>query len=130
MPLHVSDQEFEAVLALPGPARYEHLVKRIADAGEVWSLRNADGWALASDEGRELIPVWPHPRYAEACAVGDWAGTEPQAIPLEDWVADWLADMEEDGRGVSVFPTPDGRTVVVDATQFLADIEAELELYE
>ena len=130
MPLRVSDQEFKAVIALPGPARYEHLVKRIADAEEVWSLRGADGWVLASDEGRELVPIWPHPRYAEACAVGDWAGTEPASISLEDWAADWLTDMESDGRAVSAFPTPDGRTVVVDPAQFSADLEAELENYE
>ena len=129
MPLRVSDQEFKAVLALPGPARYEHLVKRIADTEEVWSLRGPGGWVLANDEGRELIPIWPHPRYAEACAQGDWAGTEPVAISLEDWAADWLADMETDGRGVSVFPTPDGRTVVVDPGQLLTDLEAELENY-
>jgi Protein of unknown function (DUF2750) len=130
MPLHVSDQQYNAVLALPGPDRYEHLIKRIADEEEVWSLRGPDGWVLATDEGRDLVPIWPHPRYAEACAVGEWAGTTPTAISLEEWAADWLSDMEEDGRGVSVFPTPDGRTVVVDAAQFMADLDAELEQYE
>lgn len=92
MPLHVSDQEYKAVVALPGPVRYEHLVKRIVDSAEVWSLKGPDGWALATHEGQELIPVWPHPRYAEACASGDWAGTTPEAISLEDWAADWLLD--------------------------------------
>lgn len=130
MPLHVSDQEYKAVIALPGPERYEHLVKRIVDSAEVWSLKGPEGWVMASHDGQELVPVWPHPRYAEACANGDWAGTTPEVISLEDWAADWLLDMETDGRGVSVFPTPDGRTVVIDPTRMLADIEAELERYE
>ncbi len=66
----ISDAEFAAVCALPAAERYAHFVKQVADGEEVWSLRNADGWVLSGNEaGDELVPVWPHARYAEACAI-------------------------------------------------------------
>ena len=67
MTLNVSDREFAAVSALPPAERYAHFVKRAADTEEVWSLRSRDGWALAGDSARQLIPVWPHPRKRGFC---------------------------------------------------------------
>jgi hypothetical protein len=70
----VKDPEFAAVSALPGPARYAHFIGQVADWEEVWGLRGSGGWVLAADDdGRQLMPIWPHARYAEACAVGEWA---------------------------------------------------------
>ncbi len=39
----VNDKEFGAVSALPGARRYDYLVKRVADRGELWSLGNEGG---------------------------------------------------------------------------------------
>ena len=128
--LHVSDQQLASVLALSGPERYAHLIKRVADEKEIWSLRGEGGWILAGEAGRELVPVWPHPRYASACTTGDWAGAEPAAIPLDEWLAAWLPGLERDGRAVAVFPTPGGKGVVVEATRLRADLEAELSRYD
>jgi hypothetical protein len=95
MALELSDREFEAVLSLDGPARYDHLIRRIADGEEIYGLRDADGWMLAADDtGRECMPVWPHPRYAAACAQDSWAAAVPTAIPIDDWLDTWLTDME------------------------------------
>ena len=60
------------VAALPDAERYAYLCARFGDWCEVWSLRNAKGWVKVGDnDGREGVPVWPHPRFAEACAVLD-----------------------------------------------------------
>jgi hypothetical protein len=130
MAVQVSDREFQAVTSLPGAERYEHLIKRVADTQEIWSLRTEAGWVLAAEDGRECVPVWPHPRYAAACAVEDWLGSEPAVITLDDWLDEWLPTMESDGRGISGFPTPDGRTVLIEPAMMRADLEAELEQYE
>ena len=130
MALQLSDHEFAAVTALPGAKRYEHLIKRVADTQEIWSLRTKDGWVLASEDGRECSPIWPHPRYAEACAVEDWSGSEPAVIAVDDWLDEWLPAMEGEGRAISGFPTPDGRTVLIEPAMMRADLEAELEQYE
>ena len=124
----VNDRQFAAVSALPGPDRYGHMVEHVADAGELWSLRGPDGWALLADDGgRELVLVWPHPRYAAACAVGPLAGTEPASIPLDRWLDAWTPGIATDGRLVAAFPTPAGAGVVVPPDRLRDDLAAALE---
>lgn len=127
----MSDREFVAVCALPGPDRYAHFVEQVADWGEVWSLRGPDGWVLAAGEdGQPVVPVWPHARYAEACAVGGWTGASPEAIPLDRWVAAWLPGLARDERGVAVFPVPSGSGMLVDPEQLAADLADAGEQFE
>lgn len=132
MSYHISELEIESVSALPEARRYAHFLKRVADAEELWSLRGAAGaWVVAAgDDGRELVPVWPHPRYAEACALGPWAGAEPEAIPLAAWLSWWLPGMDRDGRAASVFPVPGAGGAATEAERMRADLEAALEPYE
>lgn len=130
MTLTVSDQEFAAVSALPPAERYAHFVKRAVDTEEVWTLRGQEGWVLAGDPARELIPVWPHPRYAAACASGEWEGAEPTRIALDDWLAAWLPGIERDERAVAVFPVPDGPGALAEPARLRGDLLRELEQYE
>jgi uncharacterized protein DUF2750 len=126
----VHDKEFESVFALPPARRYEHFIKRVVDWGEVWSLGCEQGWGLgADDEGHELVPVWPHERYAAACIAGDWARYQPRAISLEDWLEKWTPGMERDGRLVAVFPTPDRQSTPVEPQRLRQDLERELMRY-
>lgn len=104
MTLRISQQEFDAVRQLPAHKRLEYLVKRVIDQRAIWGLRSADGWIVGSDDaGREVFPVWPHPRYAEASAIGAWAGTEPGRIALSDWLGAWTKGLASDHRLVAVF---------------------------
>ena len=128
-PLH--PREIEGVLALDAPSRYQHLVKQVADKEELWSLRADDGWvAMGDDAGNNTFPVWPHPDYARMFATGDWASATPTAIALDDWLDEWLPNLDEQGDKVAVFPTPAGQGVVVEPAQIRADLERELEQYE
>ncbi len=127
----VNDSQYAAVVALSGPDRYSHFVRHVADVEEVWSLRTAEGWVLASAEnGRQLVPVWPHPRYAAACATGNWQGAEPAQIPLDRWLEAWTSGMQRDGRDVTVFPTPSGQGVVVPPQRLHDDLLKECSQYE
>lgn len=123
--------EREAVVQLPAPERYEYFVKRCADWEEVWGLRDDRGWMTAEDhEGRQFMPVWPHPEYARLCALDAWTGAEPAAIEAEEWIEEWLPELEADTRLVSVFPVPAGVGVSVEPPRVRRDLEAELSLYE
>src|SRR5215510_1212388 len=105
-----NEKEIKAVLSLDAPKRYDYWIKKVADQDEVWSLLQDGGWALAgSDDGRQLVPVWPHLKYAALCANGAWAGYEPKAISLETWLNRWIPGMERDNRRVAVFPTPNDK---------------------
>jgi hypothetical protein len=131
MPYKINRQEFEAVSSLPPAERYEHFVKRVADWEEVWTLRSPDGFALADDgDGRELVPVWPHPDYAGACACGAWADYLPDMISPARFREKWLPGIERDARAVSVFPVPAGPGIVSEAPRLAADLEAALSQYD
>jgi Protein of unknown function (DUF2750) len=82
----VNDAEFESVLALAGRVRYEYFVKRAASHGQLWGLRGDGGWVVAEDnDGNQHFPVWPHQRFAEACATGPWRGEEPVPLDVDEW---------------------------------------------
>ena len=82
MTWEMTDKELEAVRDLPGPKRYLYTVKKVADFEEVWSLWSENAWVLASDDaGCELVPIWPHPRLAVACATEMWSGVSPSKPP-------------------------------------------------
>jgi len=125
------DEEFRSVMCLTGPERYSYCVKKVADFEEIWGLWNAAGWAVAGNKRQdELVPVWPHSRFAAACASEAWSGYEPKAIGIHTWLERWVPGMLEDQRLVAVFPTPSGQGVLVSPDRFGEDLLQELSLYE
>jgi hypothetical protein len=38
------------------------------------------------DDGNRHFPVWPHPRFARACAEGPWEEGKPAAVDVDEWV--------------------------------------------
>ena len=83
----------------------------------------------ADDAGRSYVPVWPHSRYAEAAAIGDWAGTKPTPIEIHDWVDDAPGIAEKDGM-IAAFPTEGDQGYIVPPLGTKADLEQQLSLYE
>ena len=107
MPWKIHDKEYANVAVLPDFDRYTYMCAKFGDSRRASELCNADGWVLASDdEGREGVPVWPHARFAEACAAGSWQGCVPAVIALNDWMNKWLPGMERDNRYVAAFVLP------------------------
>jgi hypothetical protein len=127
----VSNEEFSAVLALPAGRRYEYFLKRATGHGEVWSLRDGDGWVVAEDDdGNRHLPVWPHPRFAQACARGPWEEAEPVKTDVDEWVETWLWNLERDGMNVAVFQTPADEGVGVSPKRLRHDLAHELSRLE
>ena len=123
----VNDAEFESVLALSAPRRYEYFIKRSAGHGELWGLHGDGGWVMAEDDdGRTLFPVWPHPRFADACSTAAWADGTPQAIDIDEWVEAWIPQLSNQGFGIAVFQTPSDRGVAVPPDRIKRDLEDEL----
>src|SRR5277367_997774 len=106
--MKISQQQIAAVLALPGPVRYSHFIKRSADARRVWGLFSG-GWALAATaDETPVFPVWPAREYAALCATGDWSEYEPRDIGLDDFFAWLLPKLREDGTLLGVFYSTTG----------------------
>ena len=107
MSWQVNDAEFASVLDLPAPRRYEYFVKRAASHRRLWGLRGGRGWVVAEDdEGDQHFPVWPHQRFAEALATGQWSDATPMAIDIDEWVEEWLPDLVATGYALPCFRHP------------------------
>jgi Protein of unknown function (DUF2750) len=131
MTWEVNDEEFRSVLLLPAGRRYGYFLKRAAGHGEVWGLRGDGGWVVAADEEEmQHFPVWPHRRFAEACAEGPWAGEQSVAVDIDEWVEAWLPKLADDGMRVAVFQTPDDQGVGVTPERLKRDLEDELAQFE
>ena len=125
------DRELEAVLQLNAAKRYAYLIKKTIDQKRVWGLWRDEKWALGSDNaGQELIPVWPHEKYAALCVQGNWAGYQPRAIDITTWIEKWIPGMHRDNRSVAAFPTPCDKGVIIDPERMAVDMRQELSLYE
>ena len=127
----LTPQERRQVLAMPPRERYGLFLQLIVDWEEAWGLHSPEGWVLSSGEdGRDVLPLWPHPGFAEACAHGTWEGTHPEPIPLEELLDDLLPILEEDGIRVAAFPSPQGEGVLLPPGELRRDLKAEMELGE
>ncbi|WP_254512915.1 DUF2750 domain-containing protein [Anatilimnocola floriformis] len=120
----ITEEQFAAVQALPPAERYAYFLRYVTESEELWTLRNAEDFVMYSDEnGRELVPVWPHRRFAEACADSAWDETVAFKIDLDRWLAAWTPGLETEGRLVAVFPLANDQGVIVSPEQLAADLE-------
>ena len=122
--------ELEAVLALDGPKRVAHFVKRVVDDERAWGLWN-DGWVLMRDnDGRDVFPLWPASEYAERCRSGEWSACKVEEIDLQSLLDDLLPKFLERGIMPGVFPTPAGKGVAMNAKELADALRTEQANYE
>ena len=129
MTWELTDEERQLALALPSKERYSYFVQVIVDEEVAWGLRNDEGWVLGSDPERgDILPLWPHSAFAEACARGTWDDAKPAEIPLDDLLEELLPLLEEDHITVAAFPTPEGDSVLIPPEELGRTLRTELEL--
>ena len=121
--------KFKQVMGLPSAGRHGYFVRKVADTQAVWGLHH-DGWATAQAHGQVAIPFWPEAAYAQACASGDWAGFQPRAIALGDFLSKWLPGMASNDQLAFVFPVPQDRASIAAPADLLRDLQHESEQYE
>jgi hypothetical protein len=126
MSWETGEDELRALQSLPAADRAAHLVQLVADWEEAWGLMDEQGWVVAKET--DAFPLWPHPELARACARGNWEGTMPAAIPLDELIEDLLPLLDEDGLRTALFPVTDDPGVLLDAAELRRRLEAELEL--
>ena len=99
--------KMNTILAMDAAERLDYFVRKCADFEEVWGLRNEEGWCgMGTDDGKESIPFWPEEGFAALLADDEWSDCAPASITLEEFVENWLPEMQEDGVLAAVFPTP------------------------
>jgi hypothetical protein len=81
-------------------ANYQRFIEQTRESGQVWGLQSPEGWVIVDSvefEDTDVMPFWSDAAYAEAHCVGEWENFKPVAIDAEEFVADWLPGMDEDG---------------------------------
>lgn len=85
----------------------------------IWALQNEQGEWVVCDSGEfedaDVIPVWTAEDAAQAFCVDEWAGYKPASIALEDFLEDWIEDLNDDGVLVGVDWKLDQETIEIDA---------------
>ncbi len=86
--------------------RYEIFLVEVAVTKLVWGLRNDVGCANRSTTSEPVAPFWSDRDAAQRCAQETFPGYEPEEIPLEEFVQDFLPELERLGLWVGVNPSP------------------------
>jgi hypothetical protein len=127
----LDDEERRLILALPSQERYSYLVQLLVDTEEAWGLRDDDGWVVGSDPERgDILPLWPHSTFAQACAHGPRANARPAEIALDDLLEELLPLLIEDHITIAAFPASNGDCLLISPEQLARDLRAEIELGE
>lgn len=81
-------------------ANYQRFIEHIQESGKLWGLKSPSGWVVVEStefEDTEVMPFWSEESYAKVHCEGEWQDFAPVAIDIEEFVADWLPGMDEDG---------------------------------
>ncbi|WP_108484510.1 DUF2750 domain-containing protein [Oceaniglobus ichthyenteri] len=97
------------LLSLDPEDRYWHTVDRVAQTGVLWGLHGDQGWFTpVAPEGFDFIPLWPDKALAQLVADLLYPGNSPKKIPLDQYRAEWIDELEESGVRIGVFPDAEG----------------------
>ncbi|MFN9133427.1 MAG: DUF2750 domain-containing protein [Phycisphaerales bacterium] len=139
MPYRLSDAEFAAMITLTDlMKRYGYCVKKIADAGSLYWLASDQGRCVVGPDnaGVTLLPIWPHPRFAQdylardAVAAASWAGSSPVEIDVHCFLDEDLPELLANSYLIAAFPIVPGKAAVVAASDFAANLHHELSQIE
>ncbi len=81
-------------------ANYHSFVNDTLESGQVWGLKNKEGWAVCASNDypdKEVILFWSQKKYAKQHAIDEWSDFKPVRIELDEFIDSWLHGMDEDG---------------------------------
>lgn len=132
MSYHLSDKQYQGVCAASAEMRYSHFIGQVASWEEVWGLHGSSGWLQFTINDNVYMPLWPHPKYAEAFALDEkFSGdVKPRAISLLDFCDEWLPKLQNSGIGVAVLPVAGETYVAVSSMDLGKRLQDELDRIE
>lgn len=128
MPYAITQAHREQITSLSAPERFFHFIDKVVEHEALWTLKKVDELLLFSDdEERMIIPVWPHPDYAQVFATDDWKNAPAVRIDLESFLKRTLPSCIEDDVYFLVFPTSAEEGAVSSAEDIKAELTAAIE---
>ncbi len=82
-------------------ANFAEFGNTINESERVWALQNSDGdWVVCDSsefENADVMPVWAKEEDAQKFCVDEWQDYQVASIPLDDFLEEWIGDLNEDG---------------------------------
>ena len=120
----LSPQQLVEINATSAEQRYEDFISKTVTSGKLWGLFNDSGWVILSGyEEDEFLPVWPHAELAELWASHVKSESKATAIPLTDWLGEWLPGMGKNGLLIAVSPNAEDDCITLGAEELLDDMQ-------
>ncbi|WP_028305026.1 DUF2750 domain-containing protein [Oceanospirillum maris] len=79
---------------------YSLFIEEIRFNGELWGIESEDGWVVVDSqefENTDVIPFWSDKEDAAVHCVEEWADYQISKIEVEDFVQEWLPELDADG---------------------------------
>jgi hypothetical protein len=125
MSTQLSKQQLAAINEMSAEQRYDNFIEQAIVTKNIWGLFNNDGWVILSGyEDDEFLPVWPNAELAELWATASQNNSAPTAIPLDDWLGEWLPGMSNNGLLIAVSPNSEDDCITLGAEELLQDMQS------
>ena len=104
-------------------ARYDLFIEHLHKGEPCFTLADAEGCLILTVANEKVLPLWPTSDMATDWAAKEHSGFSAFEIGQQDLVEKWLPGMSNDGFSVGVAPNMSGEGIVVQAGEFLQDIQ-------
>lgn len=104
--------------------RLLYFITRSMECEEVWSLRNAEGWATRETITGDILPLWPYRMLAEPFAA---QGEAADAVSLEHFVYHELSDLNLDGIRLEIMPDAGQQGMILGASELFQVFDRKID---
>lgn len=130
MTYQLNPEQLEDVSKLSDSKRYSYFLSKVVEHQQLWALKTSEGFIMfGGEEKKEIIPLWPHPQFAKAVNSDEWKSCRPYEINLNDFFLKWLPGLARDRRMIGIFPTPEGKGIIVDPKALEFDLKGEIKKF-
>lgn|SRR5688572_17818753 len=109
--------------------RYNHLIKTLAETGELWTIIDINGnFAVFEVEDITLISFWPEEHSIESNLSVDWKNFIPFKIDINSLEETVIPIIRQNKYGINVHPIDSRTGYITSLTDFVLDLNNELAL--
>ena len=106
--------------------KYEQFLKELISENKVWILHKGEAFMMLELKGKCQIPIWANEAAAAAECCEEWAECEPDGIPLNEFLEDWIPDLLEEDHADVLLSLGSGNGIGADLFLFGRDLKREL----
>jgi len=126
----INNKELQSVSTMGAFDRYRYFIKKIADSGMLWIIKNNDGeFALSEVESNVLLSMWSAKDFIKSCLNGVWEKYIPKSVTLEEFETELMPIIKSKNYLLDIFPVNNKAGFVVALEEFITDLNTELSNY-